>query len=318
MIDINAKFLNACKKGNIELAKDLMNNYQIDVNKTDHAGRTPLYLACNNGHLQVVELLTTNMLVELNKADNQKRTAFATACNNGHAKIVSLLIKNELVDITATDIYGRTPLHLSCLNNHSDVVKILIGDARVDVNIKNYRGCTPFYSACSNFNKEVVQIMMKDERVDVNMQDNEGTTPFCAAYRRGFKKMIDYLIKDDRINTLNITSTPLPSYLTCIDYIKKILTQILKEHPVLCKAQKNITKNHFSKKELVDTLHFLSANSKNASTYQIKAIKELVLAIKKPNIEVESTSIPNTIDALIEYKTTLLTIMGLESQSLEE
>ena len=49
------QFNTACKEGNLEQVKYLINKFDLDVNKKDNIGNTGFHYACINGHLPIVE-----------------------------------------------------------------------------------------------------------------------------------------------------------------------------------------------------------------------------------------------------------------------
>ena len=48
-------FITACKDSNLELVKNLIKDFDLDVNKKDNDGETGFHYACSNGHLAIVE-----------------------------------------------------------------------------------------------------------------------------------------------------------------------------------------------------------------------------------------------------------------------
>jgi len=62
---METQLLGACSNGNVEEIKQLLNNEQINLNKTNNLGRTPLYNACENGHIEIVRLLLNDIRVDV-------------------------------------------------------------------------------------------------------------------------------------------------------------------------------------------------------------------------------------------------------------
>ena len=84
----------ACKKGETEVVKLLLDNLEIDLNETNNLGRTPLMNACTDGHKDVVKLLLDHSeRIELNAIDDCERTAFMWACFDGNKDVVKLLLE---------------------------------------------------------------------------------------------------------------------------------------------------------------------------------------------------------------------------------
>lgn len=58
----------------VELAILLIQN-DIDINKKDVFGRTPLMISCEKGHIKIVEVLLTKKNIDINIQDKEGNTA---------------------------------------------------------------------------------------------------------------------------------------------------------------------------------------------------------------------------------------------------
>jgi len=68
----------ACKSGNIQLVKDLLQNGNVDINYRAKDGKTALMMACEHNQLEVVKLLV-NSNVNINQCDIKRSTALVKA-----------------------------------------------------------------------------------------------------------------------------------------------------------------------------------------------------------------------------------------------
>jgi ankyrin repeat protein len=66
---------------------------KADVNKANHDGRTPLYIACSHGHLEMARLLVEK--ADVNKANNDGQTPLYRACENGYLEVARLLMEKD-------------------------------------------------------------------------------------------------------------------------------------------------------------------------------------------------------------------------------
>ena len=86
----------------------LLEKDDIQVNKADYTGATPLYIAAREGHEQVVKTLLKKHGIEVNKADNAGDTPIAVAAHLRHGKIVDLLLGTD--EIRAVGWDGWRPI----------------------------------------------------------------------------------------------------------------------------------------------------------------------------------------------------------------
>ena len=100
MKDINKEFLNACKNGNLDLAKNLLEtNPMIEISfNNDHVFQD----TCSNGHLNVAKwLLEIKPTINIS-ANNEE--AFRSACKTNKLDIVKWLLEiKPTIDISANN-----------------------------------------------------------------------------------------------------------------------------------------------------------------------------------------------------------------------
>ena len=87
-------FIFACKFGHIEVVELILQYLewkQIELDVTDHNGKTGLMLACQEGWTDVVKLLLRHPKCQdigLNARDHEGMTAFILACARGQRDVV--------------------------------------------------------------------------------------------------------------------------------------------------------------------------------------------------------------------------------------
>ena len=183
------EFLEACKQGNIEDVKRLLEQ-NVDVNAKDNYGQTALMLAEGEGHTEIVEILIDNG-ADVNAKDIYGKTALMWAAINGHTEIVEILIDNG-ADVNAKDNDGQTALMLAEGEGHTEAAKLLI-DNGADVNAKDDDGLTALMLAANRGHTEIVEILI-DNGADVNAKDNDGQTALMLAEGEGHTEAAKLLI----------------------------------------------------------------------------------------------------------------------------
>jgi len=72
-----------------------------------------------------VKLLLGREDVNPDRPDNRGRTPLSWAAGNGHGGVVKLLLGREDVNPDRPHIYGQTPLSWAAENGHDRIVKLL-------------------------------------------------------------------------------------------------------------------------------------------------------------------------------------------------
>lgn len=124
----------ACRKGNVELIKQLTKSHPDTINQPNKSGYTPLLIAGYRNQLDVVKVL-----LELG------------------AKV------NALSE-------DGTVLTAACFKSNTELVKILL-EQHADVNVKNNAGTTPIMFAIMAENEEIVRLLLAN-KADINAMDN--------------------------------------------------------------------------------------------------------------------------------------------------
>ncbi|CAG9311734.1 unnamed protein product [Blepharisma stoltei] len=98
----------ACKSGNVEIVKELL-NWRVNLNRETDDGWTALQLACANGHFECAKLLASCPNIDVNQMSRDKGSALHLACQSGDTAIVILLLEHG-ASMTLEDPVGKIPL----------------------------------------------------------------------------------------------------------------------------------------------------------------------------------------------------------------
>jgi ankyrin repeat protein len=116
-----------------------------NVNRADHNGCTPLFLATEQGHLAVIKLLIERG-ADVNKYIGHGLTPLHNAGCNGRLSTAKLLLENGADgNITANE--DNTPPKFACQNGHHVIAKLLI-EKGVNVHRTPYDGRTQLHRTC--------------------------------------------------------------------------------------------------------------------------------------------------------------------------
>ncbi|KWR90233.1 ankyrin repeat domain-containing protein [Cupriavidus sp. IDO] len=127
----------ALREKSLKAATALIKAKNIDFDKANPAGETPLMMAALQGELDMVKLMVDDMEVEINKTG---WTPLHYAATNGHNNVVKYLVDNAAY-IDAESPNGTTPLMMAARGGHIDTVKLLL-DEGADMRLKNQQGMT--------------------------------------------------------------------------------------------------------------------------------------------------------------------------------
>jgi hypothetical protein len=150
MAEYNKQFLEACKDGQLEEAKRLVRDYQIDV----HADHEIAFLrACSKGQIDTAKWLIYDHSVNVH-IDND--LAFRWACSNGRIDTAKWLIKDYQANVH-TNIFSA--FIEACTYGHIEIVKWLIKDHQMDVS----NGCA-FKAAFENKQTKILKWFLEEYR----------------------------------------------------------------------------------------------------------------------------------------------------------
>lgn len=83
----------ACYKGNVNVVKMLLSRSEIDVNQAETThGDTPLHIACLDDAFEIAKELVQNDAIHLNKKNKQSLLPLQIACKSNHANIAKILV----------------------------------------------------------------------------------------------------------------------------------------------------------------------------------------------------------------------------------
>ena len=187
----------AAKEGNTKCVALLLGSRDIDVNKTDDSGTTPLSIAAHHMHTEVVDALLAAPGVDATRCGE---TPLWWAAWRGDLEAVAVLLADPSVDTNQADSHGGTPLFMAASQGHAKVVETLIGAPGIDVN--KYRGddkTTPLSIGAYKGYSEVVAALLSARGINVNLADDDGYPPISLAASKGHSECVVSLLASSGI-----------------------------------------------------------------------------------------------------------------------
>jgi len=175
IMEDSMEILYACKEGNIEKVRSILNNTSYNplvYDKVDEIGDVnALHIASFLNHVEIMKLLLedgricpsiSGLLITLGNL-----SPMGISSRLGHVEIVKLILKDGRFDPNEEeDLFCFTPLTWACLDGHVEVVKVLLNDPRVDINATDAFSYNCLCYACSHNNYELIEIILSNPRFD--------------------------------------------------------------------------------------------------------------------------------------------------------
>jgi ankyrin repeat protein len=218
-VQYNFAFINACKTGNIDIIKCMLNKSKNKL--VVHIDKYVI-LSCQYGYIEIVKYLTDFLSDEQQNVCYNK--SFQMACDKGNLDIVMFLVEMENNNININ--YDNDCSFCSaCYKGHIEIVKYLLSIPNNNINI-NCDDNGPFCSACYKGHIEIVKYLLSIPNNNININcDDDG--PFCSACHEGHIEIVKYLLSIPN-NNININSNDdYPFYTSCemghIEIVKYLL-----------------------------------------------------------------------------------------------
>ena len=170
----------SCRTGNFECV-DLLIKHQADINVLDKQDHIPLVYACGSGHAHIVAvLLSQNDQMNLNRRDQEGRTPLHYSAMVDRREIVNNLISHGL-DPNVRDNSGSPPLHIAAFSGNVHCMNVLL-EHNALVNMQNNSGSTALHLACRSGNLDAVKLLVTRYKANMNIMDYSAEMLTCLDY----------------------------------------------------------------------------------------------------------------------------------------
>jgi ankyrin repeat protein len=173
----------ASGRGQLEVAKRLVDHYGVSVDRRAGNGMTPLAAAAAAGHDEVVDFLLARGAA-VDARVRVDRTALINAAMRGHPRILSLL-GHAGADPDLVDAEGYSALAHAILGRHTTAVRALISDCAANVNLQaGPANFSALHWAARHGLYDITDLLVANgAHVDAHAED--GTTPLVTAVLNG-------------------------------------------------------------------------------------------------------------------------------------
>lgn len=222
------KLINLCLKNDVDgVRKCLKEN--VDVNKSNIYGHTPLMIAADSDAYEIAQMLIkagadVNCCTPLQGGHCPLAYAACTKSNN---KSMIKLLYEAGADINVVDD-STSPLTAAALNNCFDNMNYLI-ELGADVNLQDQNGSTTLM-LLSQFDRIDSAKILIENGADVNLKDNKGMTVLMYACYYGNIKYAKFLIENGA--KINIQDNIGNTALTYAKSRKQELSKVLLKYGV--------------------------------------------------------------------------------------
>ena len=177
--------------GNFELFQLLIEN-KSDIYSTSKDNTNCLHIAVSEGHIDICKEILKTYKIDINAANNNGWTALHYGVQNGNFELLQLLIQN------GGDVYYATKdntncLHLAASEGHIDICKMFLNGYKFDINAANNDGWTVLHFGVENGNFELFKLIIQNG-IDIYIRTNCKMTSLHIASKEGHLKICQCIV----------------------------------------------------------------------------------------------------------------------------
>ncbi|XP_029426147.1 ankyrin repeat and SAM domain-containing protein 3 isoform X2 [Nannospalax galili] len=186
-LDVPLDLHTAASIGQYEVVKECVQRRELDLNKKNGGGWTPLMYASYIGHDTIVHLLLeAGVSVNVPTPEGQTPLMLASSCGN---ESIAYFLLQQGAELEMKDIQGWTALFHCTSAGHQQMVKFLL-DSGANANVREpVYGFTPLMEAAASGHEIIVQYFL-NHGVRVDTRDHSGATAQMLARQYGHMKIV--------------------------------------------------------------------------------------------------------------------------------
>lgn len=193
------------KNPNIEIAKILLNQKNIDVNFLSLDDHSALGDSCrydDDQHVEIIKLLLAHKGIDINKQLENNETALHVACRSNNLKVARLLLEQKNIERSffIKDSNEKTPidivLNIKDKDNRKQMIDLFLKHKKFDLESIENKDTVyeitkmqpyPLHFACRIGDLKTIEKLLKDSSIKINEKDGNGQTPLDIAMTLGAK-----------------------------------------------------------------------------------------------------------------------------------
>ncbi|MBX3709591.1 MAG: ankyrin repeat domain-containing protein [Gammaproteobacteria bacterium] len=153
----------AARNGHVSVVEVLLRKEGIDIDQRTKRG-TALQLAVHRGHAKVVEKLLPYLKAgQINQTDSAGDTLLYVAAGAGHLAVVKTLLKHEDIAVDQPNGFGGTPLIAAAYSGHMEIVRELLEYSRAKLDQMNEGGITLLSLVTREGYAEVMKVLLANK-----------------------------------------------------------------------------------------------------------------------------------------------------------
>uniref|UniRef100_A0A8C8SRS2 Ankyrin repeat and sterile alpha motif domain containing 3 n=1 Tax=Pelusios castaneus TaxID=367368 RepID=A0A8C8SRS2_9SAUR len=186
-LDVPLDLHTASSVGQYEVVQECIRRGELDLNKRNCGGWTPLMYASYIGHDTIVHLLLeAGVNVNIPTPEGQTPLMLASSCGN---ESVAYFLLQQGAELEMKDVHGWTALFHCTSAGHQQMVKFLL-DNGANANCKEpVYGYTPLMEAAASGHEIIVQYLL-NHGVKVDVREKTGATARTLAMKYGHMKIV--------------------------------------------------------------------------------------------------------------------------------
>lgn len=185
----------AARGGMVELVRELISHYGVDVDKRNDDGHTALCEAAAENKVEVVEVLLDAGGTDLNGRCSHGQTPLHHAANTPEGEeVASFLLAKGSPDIDTYDASGRTPLHYAAESGSEALVSLLLDAGVANPNCRSRQGRTALSLAAERGQLHIVEKLLSFKGVMPDVKDGTGRTPLSWAIQSKASAVVKRLL----------------------------------------------------------------------------------------------------------------------------
>ncbi|CAL1599226.1 unnamed protein product [Knipowitschia caucasica] len=189
-LDVPLDLHTACSIGQYDVVAQTIKRSEVDLDRKNVGGWTPLMYAAYIGHDNIVNLLLeAGVNVNATTANGLTPLMLAASCGN---ESIAYFLLQQGAELEMKDFRGWTALFHCTSTGHQQMVKFLL-DNKADANVKEpVSGFTPLMEAAASGHEIIVQYLL-DHKVKVDHRNAKGETARVLAMMYGYKKIVSLI-----------------------------------------------------------------------------------------------------------------------------